>query len=1130
MKLAGPTAISIALAIALPARAGHVAASAPAPVEDRAALDAELKDVLEAQARWEEQAAEFEKDVQEIVERRYEDKRSRLVDTYEVQLRQLEVDERAQRLQAIARFEQFIARYPAEPRATPDAMFRLSELYFEQSKDQQRTAQLAYEDALLKAPEGATPPAEPPVRFDNSIALYQALIARFPGYHLLDGAYYLLAYVLDQQGEAEQARDLEAQLIEKFPQSRFVPEAWMRIGEYWFDANAKDANAALAKAADAYTHVAQAPNGPLYDKGLYKLGWTWYRLDRYDDAIDAFARLIDVYAARQAALPKGAAKEASSGELRDEALQYTAISFADGGVEKAQAFFAKLGGRPWEAELFRRLGDVYFDQDKQAEAVAAYRIVLAKAPTAEYAPQIQQRIVQSFERDRDFAQAWKERDALVRQFGEGSPWFEANKSDPETLAKTRELMEHSLHSSAIFHHQQAQSWKKAGRLELALQEFQAAAVAYGTYLDRFPNAKDMYETRFFYAETLYNSLQFVRASEEYALVRDDQTDGRYLNESAYAVVLALQREIERLERAGKMDPLPLLKASERPADKPAPPIALEDIYEKLVVASDTYVLVLPKDEKAPEVLYKTGEVYYRHNQFEEARRRFRQVVDQYPDSAVAQYAGNLTLETYLAEKDWQNVEDFAGKQLSRGGKKIGSARKLELSGIKQGARFKRASSLMEEKKYDEAAKLFVAAVDEDPKVEFADKALNNAAFCYQQELRFDSALKIYERLFTQYPRSQLADTALFLVGFSAEKAFDFDTAIEEYNTLVDHYPQSPKRADALYNLAHALERLQRYGEAAQAYARYAELFPDREDAPAMLFQGAVVAERRGDWKQEIADLTAFIRKFNRTPKQNERVVQAYLKTGLAFKQAGNEASARQAFTDAVYEYDKRGLQPADLLGAASAAEAKFNLAEFELQTYDRIRIEAHGHGKSFDKSLKAALTNKAEERERVLALYKDVALKYKRPDWIVAALYRIGYIDERFAASLLEAPVPPELKKLGDEYVAQYQDTLSQASIPIDERAMEAYKKAIATARELKIANEWTRHILESLDKYDHTDYPLLKDAKQEMLLEPLSPTALDSLDGSPLAQDAPTEAPVATSNAKANAIPASSKLGGDDK
>ena len=59
-----------------------------------------------------------------------------------------------------------------------------------------------------------------------------------------------------------------------------------------------------------------------------------------------------------------------------------------------------------------------------------------------------------------------------------------------------------------------------------------------------------------------------------------------------------------------------------------------------------------------------------------------------------------------------------------------------------------------------------------------------------------------------------------------------------------------------------------------------------------------------------------------------------------------------------------------------------------------------------------------------------------------------------------------------------------------------AMKKAIQSARDLKIANEWTRKILESLDKYDHKSFPLLKDPKQEYLLEPVSPTALAELDG----------------------------------
>ena len=1094
--LAPAAPASAAPASAAPASAAPAFRRQTAATPQSAEADArELQEYLDVHARFDAEAAGFRKDVQLIIERKYEDRRSSLTESYEAQLRELEQDERLQRISAEERFEKFLALYPKEPRYTPDAMFRLAELYFEQTKDDQRTAQRIYEDKLKALAAGEEPPAEPLARFEKSISLYRRLIGEFPDYKLIDGVHYLLGYVLDQQGESDEALAVFNTVIEKYPSSRFVPEAWMRIGEHYFDTTKENATEDLNRAAAAYAHLLAFPEHGLYDKALYKLGWTYYRLDKYDEAVLSFVQLIDTYAAAKAAQKPGSDKaaEKGGGELRAEALQYTAVSFADeswGGIAKAKAFFARLGGRPWEGEVFRKLGDIYFDQTKHAAAIEAYRMVLDRSPSAPEAPQIQQRIVQAYERDRDFEKAWKERDLLVKQFSEGSPWFEANKKDPEIIGKTRELMERSLYSSAVFHHQQAQTYKKAGKLDGALKEFQAAALAYGTYLARFPHAKNLYETRFFLGETLYNSLQFEDAAEMYAKVRDDQTDGRYINESAYAVVLSYQHEADRLERAGKLQTPPLRKANERAGQKITPE-PLPELLAKQVAATDLFLRLQPRDEKAPELAYRAAELYYRFDLLDEARKRFALIIELWPNSEVAEYAANLTLETYLAESDWQKVEQFSQERLK--GKKLDGKRRAELSGISMGARFKRATALMDAKKYEDAAKLFLAAVDEDPKIEFADKALNNAAFCYQQDLRYDSALKTYERLFTQYPRSTLADTALFLVGFSAEKSFDFDKAINIYETLVEKYPQSQKRADALYNEAHALERLQKYREAQRAYARYAGLFPDKEDAPAMLYTGALVAERSKDWKQEIQDLSDFVRKFNRNEKQAERVVQAYLKIGLAFKQLANEPSARQSFQEAVSEFERRKLQPTDVL-AAAAAEARFNLAEQELQSYDRIRIEAHGRGGAFDKSLKAALTKKAEEREKVLAQYRDVAVKYKRPDWIVAALYRVGYIDERFSAALTEAPVPPELKRLGDEYVAQYQDTLSQASIPIDERAMEAYKKAIETARELRIANEWTKRILESLDKYDHKTFPLLKEARQELLVDPLEATPLLSL------------------------------------
>ena len=74
-------------------------------------------------------------------------------------------------------------------------------------------------------------------------------------------------------------------------------------------------------------------------------------MDDFGAAVDAFARLLDYYVdkARRTGEPP-------SGEVWPEAIQYTAVAFTDeswGGVEKARAYFRGLGGRPYEAEIYK---------------------------------------------------------------------------------------------------------------------------------------------------------------------------------------------------------------------------------------------------------------------------------------------------------------------------------------------------------------------------------------------------------------------------------------------------------------------------------------------------------------------------------------------------------------------------------------------------------------------------------------------------------------------------------------------------------------------------------------------------------------------------------------------------------
>ena len=149
---------------------------------------------------YEQESRDFRREIQLLVEKKYEEKRSTLAGSYEKAIRDLETLERKERLDAIARFEEFLRRYPDDARYTPDVMFRLAELYYERSSDDHLLAMREYEERLkaMDPAKNEEPPPEPQVDFSKSITIYRGLITKFPDYKLNDAAYYLLGYCLEK--------------------------------------------------------------------------------------------------------------------------------------------------------------------------------------------------------------------------------------------------------------------------------------------------------------------------------------------------------------------------------------------------------------------------------------------------------------------------------------------------------------------------------------------------------------------------------------------------------------------------------------------------------------------------------------------------------------------------------------------------------------------------------------------------------------------------------------------------------------------------------------------------------------------------------------------------------------------
>jgi len=1033
-----------------------------------------VKEVTQVVDQYEKAASEYKQEIIYIFKIRKEGKRESVTGIYDNSIKQLEEEQKRLRDTAIARLEEFLRKYPNDPRYTPHAMFRLAELYFEKSTDEyfaaiDNYAQLEkdYEDGKIKAL-----PEKPRKRLENSIKLYQRIIADFPKYQYMDVVYYLLGYALYEQEEKKEAVDIFYKLVNNYPKSKFYAEAYMRIGNYYFDdADPPD----LDKAIESYKMGLVDKESVLYPNSLYKLAWTYYRKDDLAQAVTLFADLIEYYDSK-----KGSNLKLQS-EMRPESIKYIAICFADdhwsnAGISRLIEFFKGRKNPPYEKEVFLEIGDLLYQtpglvlegKSNYAAAVEAYRHYLTLDPYSPQAPLIQEKIINSYligEKDNEAAS--RERMLLVKNYSEGSEWFKRNKDDPEAKANANSLIEKALYTAALYIHQQAQFYKNAGKQEQAIEYFKKAADAYAEYLKMFKNSKEAYEMNYYYADALYYSLRFLDAAREYENVRDSPAGTQYKKDSAIYAPVAYEDEINRLLKEKKIEEYVTWQAKDIKDPSQLKPLPIDDLRKKYISAIEYVIKNYPDYEKVPDYQFTLALVYYQRFHIDEARERLGFIIDKYPKSERAKVAARLITQTYLVNKDWVNLAKVTEEYQKKG---FGDEKfNEEMNILEGGALFSYAMGLFDAKKYEEAAAELIKFVNKKPKHEYADKALQNAAYAFEMSRRFESAATVYERIFKEYPKSSFADEALFKVAFNQENGFKFEEAINNYLMLVEKYPESKNRAPALYNAANALENLQRYEEAAKQYLRFAEMFPSHEKAPYAFYKSILVYEKAKDYNNVIKTAERYINKFYKDTKQGGTIVELTYKIGETYEKMKNTKLARQYYDKTISEFDKRKLPPGNNKPAYLAAKCEFMKAEELFDQYERVKIG----GTQNTKILKQQLNEKAKWNLKVEEAYSNIA-KYMVGEWILAAMYKIGYAKQRFAESFYEAPIPKELKTEEEQIV--YKSSLAEFAAPIEDAAIALYEKARKKAIELKVVNEWTKKTLESLNKLSPNKYPLMKE------------------------------------------------------
>ncbi|MFO0750263.1 MAG: tetratricopeptide repeat protein [Myxococcota bacterium] len=1074
--------------------------------DDMAQLAPERAEFQKVADRFYEVADEYRQEVQDLLESSFKDRMAGVNERFDKQSNQVELTERERRNDAIKQFERFIEKYPKEEQYTPDAMFRLAELYYERSAVDYEEASKSYNEQKALYDRGKIPekPKAPVRNYADIVNTYLTLIQRFgETYRYADAVYYLLGYVQEESEDDVASRKTWMQLVEKYPKSEYAPEVWLRVGESHFDYGEYQEAAAAYEKALAYTE------SRFYDKALYKLAWTYFQMYDYDKAIRSFKDLIAWYDAHKDD------KSATASALREEAIDYLARSLAeddwdhDGeddpgrGVARAMAYLQ--GGTQWEADIIERYAEVLYelhDVRKYAESIQVYQGLINSNPTALRAVEYQQRIIRTYDVLRDIASATRERQRLAEMFAPKSAWALANAAEAKRIAEASETVELEMRRRALSLHQHAQELKTEAKtenkpelLDEALESYRLAAKAYRDYLTQYPSEPPSYEMRFYLAETLYYSNQFKEAAAAYLEVASDPYQGKFREPAAWSAVKAYEKILVAAvddkkipEKANPSKPWSPEETPEADQGNDTKRFQAEPYPQEVtdwLASVDFFVLrdIQHEGSVKPQAAfaYQAATLAMRFKDYDDARERFRQVVACFPDDDLAANAMANILNMYRDENDLANLERWAtiADRVQLGNPEIMDKIKKRIQVFKLGAQFQRAESLLAAGKHLEAAKEFERLADQNQDAKFLDKAYYNAAMAYKEVKYYDSAARIFEKLVNdpRFAKSDFKTESVFELAENYKLFFNFDKAVETYFLYLQRTDGTtePNRPYALYTAARLQEYAGNLKPAAQTYERYADTFKDRDDAANALFRAAELYDKLNERDAQRRSLNAFITRFSENQGMGARVVEAMMRLADLAAFQNKPRDAAKLYNDVLREYQARGFQPGTPT-AALAAKAKFMLVEQSFADYVKIKLTGGSQ-----KKMTADLARKKKMLEELDLSYSEV-IPYKSLDWTIAAFFRLGDLYRDFANTLYKAPQPTGLS---DEELEIFTNTVEDEGLKYENIAIERFERTVNESRRLKVTTEWATKALEAINGYKPKDYPLYKETKRRPTFEP---------------------------------------------
>jgi TolA-binding protein/LysM repeat protein len=626
----------------------------------------------------------------------------------------------------------------------------------------------------------------------EAIALYKKLLNDYPLYDRNDQVLYQMSRAYEELGQIEEAMAVMDQVVREFPGSRYIDEVQFRRAEHFF------AHKRYLDAENAYASIVEiGVSSSFYELALYKLGWTFYKQELYEDALPRFIALLDHKVSQGYEFEQ--TEDEQERKRTEDTFRVISLSFSNlGGANSVMEYFSRRGKRSYEDSVYSNLGEFYLDKRRYADAAAAYSAFVDRNPYHKAAPNFHMRVIEIQEAGGFPSLVLNSKKKFARTYGLNAEYWKhfdsGERPDVLGLLKTN-LTDLATHYHACYQDPQQKEKKK--------ENFEEAFNWYREFLSSFPTESDSPAINYQLAELLLENRSFGEAAVEFEKTAYNYPSHEKSSLAGFVAVNAHREQLDVVSQenndAIKRD---IVRSSLKFADtfpeheKAAIVLgaAADDLYgmkeyEQSLAAASRLIEVFPETDNdvARAAWLVVGHSYYELQHYSEAETAYLQVLALLPEGAEThdELLNNLAASIYKQGEQANAAREYraAAEHFLRVG------RMAPTSKIRPSAEYDAAAALIQLKDWEAAASVLTGFRSSFPEHPLQPEVTKKIAYVYRENGRLSLAAGEYERIEKESGDDEIRRDALLVAAELHEQDGNSAGALKVYRRYVKYFPE-----------------------------------------------------------------------------------------------------------------------------------------------------------------------------------------------------------------------------------------------------------------------------------------------------------------------------------------------------